>query len=403
MGSLEIAPSTPEPLARAALVLPSLAQVCQSPQDYLDRLDVAALNLMCAGGLPHADSIDIPKLLDWFEKAAEQVEYETRRHWYRFLESPDKYRNSPGYFCCYYLLQVLQEDFGVRYNPARIVDEDFQNPRCLNPDFKESRDLFVHGIIDGPGGTCASVPVIYVAVGRRLGYPLKLVEARGHLFFRWDDLTGEQRGVPERFNIEGTGVGIASYPDAFYENWPEPWSDAEKAGGWYLKSLSRAAELAGFLATRGECLADNGRTVEAIQAYQWACGLMPDDIRYRGQLAKYIRRSQEAILAIEEMKFFQKQALESAERQEMLGGESSSMPPPHGGSCQCFHCKQARQLAARQQGVPRHPTGCLCNQCERASGAVNRGVHGHGANCGCALCQRARREPASHMNPFNPW
>ncbi len=106
---------------------------------------------MCAGGLPHADNIDIPKLLEWLEKAAEQVEYETRRHWYRFLEAPDQYHNSPGYFCCYYLLQVLQEDFGVRYNPARIVDEDFQNPKCLNPDFKDSRDLFIHGIIDGPG------------------------------------------------------------------------------------------------------------------------------------------------------------------------------------------------------------------------------------------------------------
>ncbi len=404
MGTLELPPSTPERQPKAAFTLPSLAQVCQSPQDFLGTLDVAALNLMCAGGLPHADNLDIPKLLEWLEKAAEQVEYETRRHWYRFSESPQQYLNSPGYFCCYYLLQVLQEDFKVRYNPARIVDEDFQNPKCLNPDFKDSRDLFIHGIIDGPGGTCASVPVIYVAVGRRLGYPLKLVEARGHLFFRWDDPLGEQRGVPERFNIEGTGLGISTYPDAFYENWPEPWSDAEKAGGWYLKSLSPAAELAGFLATRGECFADNGRTVEAIQAYQWACRLMPEDIRYRGQLAKYVRRSQEAKLAIEEMRFFQRQAMETAERQGILHGKSAETPkPPHGDYCQCFHCKQARQLAARQQGAFGHPTGCLCNQCERVKQAGGQGQPGHGSNCGCALCNRARLQPANQMNPFNPW
>ncbi len=248
------------------------------------------------------------------------------------------------------------------------------------------------------------MPVIYVAVGRRLGYPLKLVEARGHLFFRWDDPQGEQRGVPERFNIEGTGLGISTYPDAFYENWPEPWSDAERTGDWYLKSLSPVAELAAFLATRGECLADNGRTVEAIQAYQWACGLVPDDIRYRGQLAKYIRRSQEAILAIEEMKYFQRQALEVAEWQGMLNGKCSETPkPPHGDYCQCFHCKQARQLAARQHGALGHPAGCLCNECERIKRGGSHGQPGHGSNCGCALCQRSRREPTNQMNPFMPW
>jgi hypothetical protein len=66
MGNLEILPGSQEPQrSKAVAVLPPLAQVCQSPQDYLAKLDVAALNLMCAGGLPHADNIDIPKLLEW--------------------------------------------------------------------------------------------------------------------------------------------------------------------------------------------------------------------------------------------------------------------------------------------------------------------------------------------------
>jgi hypothetical protein len=43
--------------------------------------------------------------------------------------------------------------------------------------------------------------VLYVAIGRRLGYPLKLVECKGHLFVRWED-------AKERFNIEGTSRGL---------------------------------------------------------------------------------------------------------------------------------------------------------------------------------------------------
>ncbi len=187
--------------------LPSLVEVCSSPNDFLGKLDVAALNLMCAGGLHGAENLEIGRMFDWLDEAARTVDYHTRRHWYRFTESPSAYNSSPGYFCCYFLLQVLQEDFGVKYNPARVRDPTFQDPKCLEPDFSDSRDLFIHGIIDGPGGTCVSMPVIYVAVGRRLGYPLKLVESRGHLFFRWDDPAVAESPIGRQIVHAGVRIG----------------------------------------------------------------------------------------------------------------------------------------------------------------------------------------------------
>ena len=247
-------------------MVPALAELFTAVNDYLQTLDVGALNLICARGLPGAEKLDPERYFDWLDDAAHRADFETRRHWYRFLESPATYNNSPGYFCCYFLLQVLQEDFGVRYNPARVRDPTFQDPKCVEPDFKDSRDLFIHGIIDGPGGTCASMPVIYVAVGRRLGYPLKLVETKSHLFVRWDDPKGERLGVPEVFNVEGTGQGIGSFEDDHYRRWPERWTEAEHAGDFYLKSMSPVQELAAFLSTRAECLVDNRRVAEAIQS-----------------------------------------------------------------------------------------------------------------------------------------
>src|SRR6516225_11983135 len=168
-----------------------LTEFIRCPLESIDEYDIAVLNIRCAQGLPGSENIDERRLIGWLDRAARKVKSETRRHWYRFNDSPNTYKNSPGYFCCYFLLQVLQEDFGVRYNPARVCDTQFQDPKCFDPDFRDSRDLFIHGMIDGPGGTCASMPVIYVAVGRRLGYPLKLVETRGHLFVRWDDPEGK--------------------------------------------------------------------------------------------------------------------------------------------------------------------------------------------------------------------
>lgn len=180
------------------------------------------------------------------------------------------------------MITVLQRDLGCIYNPARITDSNFQDPNAVNPDFSDSRDLFIHGILFGDGGTCASMPVLYVAVGRALGYPLALVESRGHLFCRWDDVTGVYSPA-ERFNIEGSGRGFGKYPDKHYIEWPVQLSDEELNSGWYLKSMSPRQELAAFLATRGSCLTDTDRFGEALQCFDW-CRRLTGESRYEEHL-----------------------------------------------------------------------------------------------------------------------
>ena len=104
---------------------------------------------------------------------------------------------------------------------------------------------------------------------------------------------GKCFGFPETFNVEGAGEGIASYDDEYYKTWPEPWTEIEEAEGWYLKSMTPLEELASFLATRGDCLTDNGRLSEAVQAYAWASAIAPEDKRYQQILSfthhKYLR------------------------------------------------------------------------------------------------------------------
>lgn len=215
------------------------------------------------------------------------VATETMRHAYRVTDPKyaAHYRHSYAYFCIEMMLQTLQEDCGVKYNLDRVRD----------PDFSDSRDQFLHGLVGKSpmeirGGTCVSMPVLYTAVGRRLGYPIKLVLGSGHVFCRWDDADGawaKANGMSnaERFNVEGTD-GFTAYPDAFYEQFPEPIHKARVERGELLKSLTPAEEVAVFLAARGHCLNDNRRFNEAIEAYETATRYMPQATAWPSFAAK---------------------------------------------------------------------------------------------------------------------
>jgi regulator of sirC expression with transglutaminase-like and TPR domain len=117
-------------------------------------------------------------------------------------------------------------------------------------------------------GTCSSMPVLYVAVGRQLGYPLKLVTTKGHLFVRWE-------GNGERFNIEATVRGLAKYDDDHYRHWPFEITPQEEAAEGYLKSLTPAEELAVFLSIRGMCQREAGQMSRAADSFAAAARLAP--------------------------------------------------------------------------------------------------------------------------------
>jgi hypothetical protein len=113
------------------------------------------------------------------------------------------------------------------------------------------------------------MPVFYVALGRRLGYPLKLVSAKGHFFLRWDSPT-------ERFDMDGTSKGMNKYDDERYKKWPFPISDDDIKADGYLQSMTSAQELSTFLSTRAACLHEAGRIRDEIAAHAAALRLEPN-------------------------------------------------------------------------------------------------------------------------------
>lgn len=257
-------------LAEHAVLAPapkpkSISDLLALRPDDLAQVDIAVMNLLCAKDLPGSESLDIDAITKKLDEWAARVKAETDKYYPRFLRNPAENNNSEADFRMLTLVSVLQLDLGVHYNMSRVSE----------PDFKNSKDLFIHGMVGSDnGGTCVSMPVLYIAVGRRLSYPLKLVLTREHTFVRWE-------GNGERLNIEGSSTGMNTYQDEHYRSWPHPVKDEWVQSGEFLKSLTPQEELADFLASRGHCLNDLGRLDQARQCYEAAARLNPKVQAYR--------------------------------------------------------------------------------------------------------------------------
>jgi hypothetical protein len=235
------------------------ASWCSFSDDKLQTCDVAEVNLQAAVGLPGTERLDVGACRRRLDEWAEQVRHATLQWWPKFVAAPDQFDASAARFRMIAMITVLQRDLGVRYDPTVITGPY---------DARDARRCFIHGPLFGHGGTCSSLPVLYLAVGRRLDYPLRLVAARDHLFVRWDE-------PGERFNIECTSFGFVPRSDDHYRRWPLSLSDEQIQSHRYLVNMTPREELATFLSQRGHCWLDNLQWPLAIEAFHYAAMLDP--------------------------------------------------------------------------------------------------------------------------------
>jgi hypothetical protein len=241
-----------------------ISYLCELSDEELAKVDIAVLNLVCAQLLPEAEGVDFTACLRRLDDWARLVRLNTEHWWPNFDASAEKFNFSHNRFRMAALVTVLQRQMKVHYNLA-FSEGDYNAT--------DSRNLFIHGLLNGHGGTCVTMPVLYIAVGRRLGYPLKLVEAYQHLFARWDE------PCAECFDIECTCRGFAAFDDDHFAQQPKPIPAELLNRGIYLRSLAPREELAHFLIERGHCLTDNLRLREAEAAFRYATQLAPERLR----------------------------------------------------------------------------------------------------------------------------
>ena len=175
--------------------------------------DIAVLNLACCADLGgKAGEPDTDAALAELDNWAGTIRRETARNYHRYLADPAEFGSEAGWKLAM-MCSVLGQDLRIRYDPE-LADEATQTA----PDsvfFRDPSRVFLTGLLGKDRvGTCSSLPVLYVALGRRLGYPLHLVCAKNHLFLRWDDGNGT------KVNLEAScNGGFLSYPDDHYRKW----------------------------------------------------------------------------------------------------------------------------------------------------------------------------------------
>jgi hypothetical protein len=234
--------------------------------------DIALLNLMVTPGLP-ADQGKKDKIiaahLKTLDHWAKTVADQTWKNLHRYHANPQEHKSEAEWRLAM-MCSILGQDFKLRYNP-RLTSTERQN--ASNEEFfADPHSVFLTGCLgDSRIGTCASLPVLYVAIGRRIGYPMHLVAAKEHLFARWDD------GKGMCVNLEAAnGGGFSSYPDSHYRTWPKPLSPEEEKTGGYLRNLTAEESLAVFLTIRAACLTANGAAFPAIKSAAAAYRLAPE-------------------------------------------------------------------------------------------------------------------------------
>lgn len=181
----------------------SLDDLLRLPEREFEKLDIVELNLAVAREIPSCRGLDAGRYVKMVDEWAAWIKHEVDRHWYQFETKPAEYNHSKAYFCALMMRTILDQDFGIRYDV-----EGFS--------FEEPEDLFIHGVIDDRRGTCLSLPILQIAIGQRLGWPIKAVAVPGHTFCRWDDPANG-----ERLNIEAANTrGFVDHDDEYYRHWP---------------------------------------------------------------------------------------------------------------------------------------------------------------------------------------
>jgi hypothetical protein len=266
----------------------NLAQLLSLPPEQLEKVDLARIDLLLAEGLPSSENLDVEQCLKTLDEWASEVKEETERNYHRFVEHPEKFKNSLGNYRMAVMAAVLCQDLRVHYDPQR-EKELFENnyftqsqsySKAEQHFFSDASDFFLQGLVsDKRYGTCASMPYLYVAIGRRLGYPVSIAGAYTHNYVYYDEGNGKH------FNVEATeDRGFVTPSDDEYRN--PPWG-APSDPNYYqthdlLQPLSNKESMANLLGSRAAIFRAAGQHDEEAKTWEIAARYFPDTPAWKG-------------------------------------------------------------------------------------------------------------------------
>ena len=215
----------------------------------LEAMDPLVMNMVVAKGLPELAGIDFAKYAKVVDGWADRIGRGLAASETHEMQTSTSYKADPDIWRAGGMAIALA---GPAIGIAYTRDVKLTN----------HADLFVPGLIDTKRGTCSNMPVLYMAVAHRLGWPLKAVVAGDHMWCRWDD-------GKKRFNLEATsttaGSGEGSFstpPDKAYRTDLNIPAKAVEVGS-DLATLTARQTLGVYLQQRSGYFRETGKWAEA--------------------------------------------------------------------------------------------------------------------------------------------
>jgi regulator of sirC expression with transglutaminase-like and TPR domain len=128
------------------------------------------------------------------------------------------------------------------------------------------KNRYLNGVLDTKSGSCTTLPLLYLALAQRLGYPVVPVAAPQHLFCRYRLPDGTYQ------NVEATAGGWS--PDEDYIQSMEIPERGLKNGA-YLENMTYRQLLGDLIIENGSLWARQGDFVRAIRYYELGLRLNP--------------------------------------------------------------------------------------------------------------------------------
>lgn len=238
----------------------TVLQLLALPDDELEKIDVLELNLAVSRKVKGQENTDYSHYCNTVDKWTSQFSLKLREAEQLFNNSPHIWKNDIDFFRMGMLSSFLEHEIKIAYNEKQKYIKAIR--------YKNLGDLFLYGLIDTKMGTCATMPTLHVAIGRRLGWPVSLACIGHHFVCRFDN--GEKV-----YNLETTATDRGGYSLGTDKECIQWYSIPEQAikSGSDLRSFSAREMLGTFIAFRARHYNDTGHTELADCDYalaRWA-------------------------------------------------------------------------------------------------------------------------------------
>ncbi|MFN0117842.1 MAG: transglutaminase family protein [Elusimicrobiota bacterium] len=154
-------------------------------------------------------------------------------------------------------------------NTVILLHEKYQGTKDLAT-ARTSQMYYLNRVLDTKQGNCVSMPLLYIAVAERLGWPIYLVHVPDHSFVRYVDPALKEQ------NIEATSNGGTVSDEQYSKDFLV--SQKGRKSGAYLRTLTHRELLGDLAAINGISFARQKKRSTAVAYLELATKLNPKNV-----------------------------------------------------------------------------------------------------------------------------